>query len=118
MLARMTRRAPTAPMRIDSRLVTLAQLAITLANPPRIPLMHSITSVLPCFVTMLYTMPRVPPAREARVEVIVIFIAMIHLTPLTPKVAPWLNAIQAHLKLVEIKLCRIFKREKKGTKSF
>ena len=99
MLARMTRRAPTAPMRIDSRLVTLAQLAITLANPPRIPLMHSITSVLPCFVTMLYTMPRVPPAKEARVEVMVILIAMIHFTPLTPKVAPWLKAIHAHLKL-------------------
>ena len=104
MAARITRSAPTAPIKMDSRLVMLAQLAITLANPPKIPLMHSITSVLPCFVTTLYTMPRLPPAKEARVEVMVILIAMIHFTPLTPKVAPWLNAIQAHLRLVEINL--------------
>ena len=33
------------------------------------------------------------------VEVMVILMAMIHFLPLTPKVAPWLKAIQAHLMI-------------------
>ena len=36
------------------------------------------------------------------VEVMVILMAMIHFLPLTPKVAPWLNAIQAHLSIMMI----------------
>ena len=60
-----------------------------LTVPARIPLHESITSVFPFLVRRLYTRPTIPPAKLARMEVMVARMANIHLLPLIPNVAPY-----------------------------
>jgi hypothetical protein len=49
----------------------------------------------------------VPPAKDERQEVTVILMAKIHFFPLTPKVAPWLKAIQPHQSSVQPRMALV-----------
>mmetsp|Transcript_20802 Transcript_20802/g.41916 ORF Transcript_20802/g.41916 Transcript_20802/m.41916 type:complete len:202 (-) Transcript_20802:25-630(-) len=91
--ARLERRAPSAPMTIDSQGVTTEQHAVMATSEPRMPVARCST-MMECACTSDSTIDAVAPAAAARIVVTATLAASSTPPPTTPKVEPVLKLNQ------------------------